>query len=155
MLRRPAHFIAFGGGIGLAPFAPGSFGTLLAWPIFWFLYPRLGPVAYFAVLVALFAIGVWACDATGRALGIPDHGGMVWDETVAFLVILFFVVPYGGYWEIAAHEPTATRGRWGRCGRIAPRFTRASSSRRSSRSHRRWRRLTRRARWRRRRWRRR
>ena len=102
MLRRPAHFIAFGGGIGLAPFAPGSFGTLLAWPIFWFLYPRLGPVAYFAVLVVLFAIGVWACDATGRALGIPDHGGMVWDETVAFLVILFFVVPYGGYWEIAA-----------------------------------------------------
>jgi phosphatidylglycerophosphatase A len=102
VLRHPAHLIAFGGGVGLAPFAPGSFGTLLAWPIFWLIGPRLEPLGYFTALAILFAIGVWACDVTGRALGSPDHGGMVWDETVAFLLVLFFVVPYGGYWEIAA-----------------------------------------------------
>jgi len=101
VLRHPAHFIAFGGGVGLAPFAPGSFGTLLAWPIFWLLGPRLDVLAYFGVLAAFFAIGVWACDVTGRALGSPDHGGMVWDETTAFLLVLFFTPVYG-FWQIGA-----------------------------------------------------
>ena len=30
-------------------------------------------------------MGVWACEVTGRDLGVPDHGAMVWDEIVAFL----------------------------------------------------------------------
>jgi phosphatidylglycerophosphatase A len=101
VLRHPAHFIAFGGGVGLAPFAPGSFGTLLAWPIFWLIGPRLEPVGYFVALGIFFAVGVWACEVTGRALGSPDHGGMVWDETTAFLLVLFFTPVYG-YWQVAA-----------------------------------------------------
>lgn len=100
MLRHPAHFIAFGGGAGLAPFAPGTFGTLLALPIFWFAAP-IDPAAYFAALAAFFAIGVWACEVTGRALGRPDYGGMVWDETTAFLLVLFFT-PVHGYWQAFA-----------------------------------------------------
>jgi phosphatidylglycerophosphatase A len=98
LVRHPAHFIALGGGVGLAPFAPGSFGTLLAFPIFWFAGSRLEPLAYLVLLVAFFALGVWACDVTGRALGAPDHGGMVWDETTAFLLVLFFTPAYG-YWQ--------------------------------------------------------
>ena len=101
VLRNPAHFIAFGGGAGLAPFAPGTFGTLLALPIFWLAGPRLEAWAYLAALAGLFALGVWACGVTGRALGRPDHGGMVWDETVAFLLVLFFTPVYG-YWQAFA-----------------------------------------------------
>jgi phosphatidylglycerophosphatase A len=101
VLRHPAHFIAFGGGLGLAPYAPGTFGTLLALPIFWVAGPRLDAPVYFAALAALFAIGVWACEVTGRALGRPDHGGMVCDETVAFLLVLFFT-PVHGYWQAFA-----------------------------------------------------
>jgi len=101
VLASPAHFIAFGGGAGLAPFAPGTFGTLLAVPIFWLAAPRLEAWAYFAALAALFALGVWACGVTGRALGRPDYGGMVWDETVAFLLVLFFTPVYG-YWQAFA-----------------------------------------------------
>jgi phosphatidylglycerophosphatase A len=100
VLHHPAHFIAFSGGIGLAPFAPGSFGALLAWPILWLVSPPLGGWSLFALIAVLFAVGVWACDVTGRALGSPDHGGMVWDETVAFLIVLFFVAPLGGYWQL-------------------------------------------------------
>ena len=100
-MQHPAHFIAFGGGAGLAPFAPGTFGTLLALPIFWLIGPRLETEVYFAVLAALFALGVWACDVTGRALGRPDYGGMVWDETVAFLLVLFFT-PVHSYWQAFA-----------------------------------------------------
>ena len=28
---------------------------------------------------------------TGRHLGAPDHGAIVWDEVVAFLLVLYFV----------------------------------------------------------------
>jgi phosphatidylglycerophosphatase A len=101
VLRHPAHFIAFSGGAGLAPYAPGTFGTLLALPIFWFAAPRLEPAEYLAALAVLFAIGVWACGVTGRALRMPDYGGMVWDETVAFLLVLFFT-PVDGYWQAFA-----------------------------------------------------
>lgn len=99
--RHPAHFIAFGGGLGLIPYAPGTFGTLLALPIFWFAGALLAPAAYFAVLAALFLLGVWACEVAGRALRSPDHGGMVWDETIAFLLVLFFT-PGEGYWQAFA-----------------------------------------------------
>ena len=101
VLRHPAHFVAFGGGIGLLPFAPGTFGTLLALPIFWYAGASLDPEIYFIGLAALFAIGVWACGVAGRALGRPDYGGMVWDETVAFLLVLFFT-PAHGYWQAFA-----------------------------------------------------
>lgn len=83
------------------PFAPGTFGSLLAVPIFWFAGPRLDPLYYLASLALLFLIGVWACDITGRALGRLDHGGMVWDETVAFLLVLFFT-PVHAYWQAYA-----------------------------------------------------
>jgi phosphatidylglycerophosphatase A len=100
VFRHPAHFIALGGGIGLVPFAPGTFGTLLALPIFWLVAP-LHPALYLAGVALLFAIGVWACDVTGRALGQPDAGAMVWDETVAFLFVLFFT-PMTPYWQALA-----------------------------------------------------
>jgi phosphatidylglycerophosphatase A len=101
VLRHPAHFLALGAGAGLARYAPGTFGTLLAFPIFWLAGPRLEPAAYFVMLAALFAAGVWACERTGRALDHPDHGAMVWDETVAFLLVLFFTPVYG-YWQAFA-----------------------------------------------------
>lgn len=98
---RPAHCIAFAGGVGLAPFAPGTLGTLAAFPLHALLNARADAFTQLAVVAILFAVGVWACGSTGRALGVADHGGMVWDETVAFLLVLFFT-PAGWLWQIAA-----------------------------------------------------
>src|SRR5688572_3294647 len=86
LLRHPAHFIAFGGGAGLVPGAPGTMGTLLALPLYWLTAPHLEPLEFLVMLAALFALGVWVCEVTGRAIGVSDHGGMVWDEVVAFLL---------------------------------------------------------------------
>ncbi len=97
----PAHWIAFGGGAGLAPFAPGTFGTLLAIPLYLLMMATLDAALYLAVTAALFVLGIWACAVTGRALGVADHGGMVWDETVAFLLVLFFT-PATLVWQAAA-----------------------------------------------------
>lgn len=101
LLSHPAHLVAFGFGVGLAPVAPGTWGTLLALPIYWLVSPRLEPVEFLLMLVVLFALGVWACEMTGRAIGVSDHGGMVWDETVAFLLVLFFI-PAALPWQAAA-----------------------------------------------------
>ena len=100
LLRHPAHFIAFGFGAGLAPVTPGTWGTLLALPIYWLIAPQLEAVEFLLLLAALFGAGIWACEATGRAIGIPDYRGMVWDETVAFLLVLFFM-PAALAWQAA------------------------------------------------------
>ena len=97
----PAHCIAFAGGIGLAPFAPGTFGTLLAFPVFSLLAAYCDIITQLFVFIVFFGIGTWACHITGRALGVADHGGMVWDETVAFLLVLIFT-PAALAWQIAA-----------------------------------------------------
>jgi phosphatidylglycerophosphatase A len=91
LLRHPAHFVALGFGLGLAPAAPGTFGTLLAIPLAAVLRTHLPDAAFGAAIVALFLVGVWAAEVTGRNLGAADHGAIVWDEVVAFLIVLFFV----------------------------------------------------------------
>jgi phosphatidylglycerophosphatase A len=101
LLSHPAHLVAFGFGVGLLPVAPGTWGTLLALPVFLLVSPWLEPVEFLLMLAVLFALGVWACEVTGRALGVSDHGGMVWDETAAFLLVLF-LVPATLPWQAAA-----------------------------------------------------
>lgn len=96
----PAHLIALGFGIGLIPLMPGTLGTLAAWPLGWLLRD-MDPVMVFPLIIFLFFLGVWACGVTGRRLGIHDHNGMVWDEVVAFLLVLA-VVPRDLYWQAAA-----------------------------------------------------
>jgi phosphatidylglycerophosphatase A len=91
LVRSPAHFVALGFGSGLAPFAPGTFGTLVAIPIAAALRIYGNDVVFMLVIALLFAIGVWASDVTGRDLGVPDHGSIVVDEVVAFLLVLYFV----------------------------------------------------------------
>jgi len=97
----PAHFVALGFGAGLSPFAPGTAGTLIAFPLWWLIGEGYEPLLLFGVLAFLFAIGVWACELTGRHLGVSDHGAMCWDEVVAFLLVLA-IVPGGPAWQAAA-----------------------------------------------------
>lgn len=85
LLAHPAHFIALGFGAGLAPVAPGTFGTLAGLALYWLLALALPPLAIAFLSIPLFLVGVWACGVAGRNLGVPDHGAFVWDEIVAFL----------------------------------------------------------------------
>lgn len=101
MLRHPAHIIALGAGAGLVPVAPGTAGTLLAFPLYWGLANWLASPAVLALITAGFVVGIWACGETGRALGAADHGAMVWDEIVAFALVLVFT-PAGWKWQAGA-----------------------------------------------------
>jgi len=91
--QHPARWLAFGFGSGLIRPAPGTWGTLAAWLLWWALLARPGlpDVAMAVVLTLAFVLGCWACGRTGQDLGAPDHGGMVWDEIVAFWLVLWLV----------------------------------------------------------------
>jgi len=99
LLRNPLHFLSLGFGSGLSPFAPGTLGTLFAIPPY-LLLAQL-PLAYYllAILVA-FAIGVYLCGYTSRALGEHDHSGIVWDEFVGFWITMI-AVPATWQWILA------------------------------------------------------
>ena len=99
MRAHPAHLMAQGLGSGLAPAMPGTAGTLFAWASFAGLcraWPAVfSPLHWAWIIVAGFAAGVWACGRTGRDMGVSDHGSMVWDEIIAFWLVLLFVMPAG------------------------------------------------------------
>lgn len=88
MLAHPAHLVALGFGSGLAWVLPGTFGTLFGWLTFVWLDPYLSTQQWFVVLGAGFLVGCWACQVTGKALGVPDHGAIVWDEIIAIWLVL-------------------------------------------------------------------
>lgn len=93
-----ANFFALGAGLGLAPKAPGTFGTLLGIPLLFLMPSNL--LAYLVVLVVLFAFGVWCCDECARYLGVHDHGAIVWDEVVGYLITMM-ALPVTWQWILA------------------------------------------------------
>lgn len=102
MLAHPAHFIAMGFGSGLSPVAPGTAGTLWAWLSWLVLAQWLNP-AQLGLLIALaLGLGWWACTLTARHLRLLDPGRIVWDEVVAFWLVLWLVLPTGFWGQLAA-----------------------------------------------------
>jgi len=101
LFSHPAHFISLGFGSGLAPKAPGTFGTLLAWLLYPLLRTPVSEFVFLALLASLFVAGIIAADRTGRALGVPDHGAIVWDEMVATWLVLLFA-PKTLLWQAVA-----------------------------------------------------
>lgn len=99
VLRNPIHLLAFGFGSGLAPVAPGTFGTLAAVPLY-LLLAHLPLAVYALVLIGAFGLGVWICAKTAHDLGVHDHGGIVWDEFVGLWITLFAAPPQ--WWWIVA-----------------------------------------------------
>lgn len=95
MMSHPAHWIALGFGSGLSPKAPGTIGTLWAWLVFLVLDPWLSTVHWLAVLAGGFVVGIWACSQTAEHLEMADPGNIVWDEILAFWLILLLVMPAG------------------------------------------------------------
>lgn len=98
----PAYFIAFGFGSGLSPWAPGTVGTWLAYPLYFCLI-WLGCTREHILLigVVLFLIGVKACEMVDQALGIHDHSGANFDEIVAMLFVLALTPPHFTAWLLA------------------------------------------------------
>ncbi|MAT64733.1 MAG: phosphatidylglycerophosphatase A [Gammaproteobacteria bacterium] len=91
-LKDPRHLLALGFGSGLAPIAPGTFGTL-AGAVLYPLIAGLGLPVYLLLVGAAFLLGVRVCGYTARALGVHDHSAIVWDEVVGLWITLAAVAP--------------------------------------------------------------
>lgn len=102
MLRHPARWIALGFGSGLAPRAPGTVGTLWAWVGFVVLDRWLQPAQWGLLIAASLLLGLWACTRTAQHLEIADPGAIVWDEIVAFWIVLWLLMPAGFWAQLAA-----------------------------------------------------
>lgn len=98
VLSSPTHFLAFGFGSGLAPFAPGTFGTLVAIPLFLLIQPLALPW-YLLIVLAITLFGIWLCGASAKELGLHDPAGIVWDEIAGYLVTMI-AAPTGWKWII-------------------------------------------------------
>jgi len=97
MLAHPAHAIALGFGSGLSPVAPGTVGTLWAWAAFLVLQPHLSDRQWALLLTVGAIVGWWACTVAARHLAVADPGAIVWDEILAFWLMLWLVTP-AGWW---------------------------------------------------------
>jgi phosphatidylglycerophosphatase A len=99
VLRSPVLFLAFGFGSGLAPRAPGTFGTLAAVPLYLAL-SQFAPVVYLALVIAVCVAGIWICQRAADQLGVHDHPGIVWDEFAGLLVTMI-PAPLWWPWTLA------------------------------------------------------
>ena len=102
MVGHPARWIALGFGSGLSPKAPGTVGTLWAWVSFLALNPWLNDWQWAALIGGGTVVGWWACTATARHMATPDPGAVVWDEILAFWLILWLVMPTGFIGQLTA-----------------------------------------------------
>jgi phosphatidylglycerophosphatase A len=102
MRRHPAHWIGLGFGSGLSPRAPGTVGTLWAWAAYLVFSLWLDPVAWAWVIGGSLGIGLWACTVTAQHLRTADPGAIVWDEVVAFWIVLWLLMPAGFWAQVAA-----------------------------------------------------
>ena len=92
ILTTPEHLLAFWFGAGLAPVAPGTFGTLVGVPLFFAMAWLPWPV-YAAITAVLFVAGCWICGASSRLLQVHDYPGFVFDEIVGFLITCLPMLP--------------------------------------------------------------
>jgi len=102
MRRHPAHWIALGFGSGLSPWAPGTAGTLWGWVSFVLMDRWLGSVGWGVAIMLALMVGLWACTVTAQHLGIADPGAIVWDEVVAFWIVLWLLTPASAWDQLLA-----------------------------------------------------
>jgi phosphatidylglycerophosphatase A len=89
LIAHPAHFFALGFSSGLVKKAPGTFGTLVGLPLFWLISSHTFSTQL-GVIFIMYVFGIYVCGKTGKALGVADHGSIVWDEIVAIMLVLVF-----------------------------------------------------------------
>lgn len=96
--RNPIHFIAFGFGSGVLPKAPGTWGTLMAIPIYMLMmyFPLW---LYILVTSVIIVLSVIICEISEKDLNIHDHPGMALDEIAGYLLTMVLAPP-GILWII-------------------------------------------------------
>jgi len=91
LCRKPVLLLALGFGSGLLPKAPGTWGSVLALPLYWLFFTHLALQSAIVVLCVTFILGVWLCGSAAAELGEHDHSAVVWDEFVGQWMVLLYL----------------------------------------------------------------
>ena len=89
-MRRFFILLATGFGVGYSPIAPGTLGTLVAIPIYYFLSGIPSPL-YEITLVGFFFLSVWVSENAERFFGKKDDQRIVIDEIMGFLITMLWI----------------------------------------------------------------
>jgi phosphatidylglycerophosphatase A len=87
-MHRLGLFVATCGYLGYAPIAPGTFGSAAGLALFFAIRATGSVTVEIAVIVALFAIGIWSGTVAEHHFGGIDPGPVVLDEVVGMLITL-------------------------------------------------------------------
>ncbi len=88
--RKLVLFLSSNAGLGYAPVAPGTFGTLAGIPAFYYISNFSWPLQLITLLAILF-LSFWVCDLAGKFYQEPDDGRIVIDELIGYLVATAFL----------------------------------------------------------------
>lgn len=88
--RKLVLFFSSNGGLGYAPIAPGTFGTLAGIPAFYYL-SNFSWILQFFTLAAILFLSFWICDVAGKYYGEADDGRIVIDELIGYLITTAFL----------------------------------------------------------------
>jgi len=86
-MRRLAILLATWGGVGFAPFAQGTMGTLAAVPIF-FMLSLLPWWLYILCVLGIGILACWAAEEAERIFREKDPHCVVIDEAVGFFITM-------------------------------------------------------------------
>ncbi|WP_421693110.1 phosphatidylglycerophosphatase A [Aestuariivirga sp.] len=86
-MANPAVAVALSFGLGLASWAPGTFGAAGAFLPYFAIW-QLGWAWQAILTILLFALGCAVCDRTAAYYKVEDHSAIVWDETIGMLMVL-------------------------------------------------------------------
>ena len=102
VFSHPAFFLATGFGIGLIPFAPGTWGSLLGILIYLALHALgMAPLWELLIILLFFFLALWACNVVLEKSDVHDPPALVIDETVAMMLLLA-TIPITTVWVIVA-----------------------------------------------------
>ena len=82
--------LATGFGVGYSPVAPGTLGTLIAIPVYYFLSAIPSPI-YEITLIGFFFLSVWISENAEIFFGKKDDQRIVIDEMMGFLITMLWV----------------------------------------------------------------
>jgi len=89
-VRKLILFLASNAGLGYAPVASGTFGTLAGIPVF-YLVGNWPWWLFLVSLTGLLFLSFWVADAAGQIYGVADDGRIVIDELVGYLVTVALI----------------------------------------------------------------
>jgi phosphatidylglycerophosphatase A len=82
--------LATGFGAGYSPIAPGTAGTLIAIPVYYFLSAIPSPI-YEITVIGFFFLSVWISENAEASFGKRDDRRIVIDEMMGFLITMLWV----------------------------------------------------------------